>query len=115
MYRRAAERGPACQAFPDPDIGFCLDTGHAVLSGLDLEAKIRAAGGRLLSTHIASNDGLSDRHWLPTLGLLDWEAARRCLLEGGYTGRYVLEVLGGDDPDGVLRQAVALASADERA
>lgn len=99
------------QAFPGDEIGFCLDTGHAVLTGLDLSAEISAAGRRLLSTHIASNDGLADKHWLPNTGVLSWESIRRCLIEGGYEGRYVFELLGGADPDEVLRQAAALTSA----
>lgn len=98
------------EAFPSPEIGFCLDTGHATLTGLDMRAEIAAAGKRLISTHIASNDGLTDKHWLPNNGLVDWASTKRLLDDGGYTEHYVFEVLGYDDPDAVLREAVETAS-----
>lgn len=94
-----------------PSSGLHLDTGHAALTGLDLSGEVSAAGKRLLSTHIASNDGLTDKHWLPTTGVVDWASTKRGLDDGGYAERYVFEVLGGSDPDEVLRQAVDLASA----
>jgi sugar phosphate isomerase/epimerase len=101
-----------CADFPDPQIGFCLDTGHAAVAGLDQAAEIRAAGRRLVTTHLASNDGVDDKHWLPDRGLVDWPSVRRALVQSGYAGRYLLELKGGDDPDGVLAQAVAFAQAD---
>lgn len=100
------------EAFPDPDIGFCLDVGHALRNGLDIRSQIEAAGSRLICLHIHSNDGVDDCHWLPTRGLLDWPDTRAELHRSVYAGRYVLEIRGGAEPDALLRQTVAFAQAD---
>lgn len=45
--------------------GFCFDTGHANLIGLDFEKFITALGKRLKVLHIHDNDGVSDLHKIP--------------------------------------------------
>lgn len=100
------------EAFPGQDIGFCLDVGHVILNGMDVHSQIEAAGARLISIHVDSNDGVQDRHWLPTQGLLDWEGVKAGLHRSGYGGRYVLEIRGGSDPDAMVRRVVAFAKAD---
>jgi len=100
------------EAFPDPDVGFCLDVGHALRNGLDTRSQIEAAGDRLLCVHVHSNDGVDDCHWLPTQGVLDWPHDRAELRRSGYAGRYVLEIRRGGEPDALLRQAAAFAQAD---
>lgn len=46
-------------------LGFCFDTGHANLIGLDFEKFITTLGGRLKVLHIHDNDGISDLHQIP--------------------------------------------------
>ncbi len=46
-------------------LGFCFDTGHANLVGLDFENFLTALGNRLKVLHIHDNDGVSDLHQLP--------------------------------------------------
>ncbi len=46
-------------------LGFCFDTGHANLAGLDFERFLTVLGGRLKVLHIHDNDGVSDLHQLP--------------------------------------------------
>lgn len=46
-------------------LGFCFDTGHANLTGLDFEAFITALGHRLKVLHIHDNDGIQDLHQIP--------------------------------------------------
>ena len=46
-------------------LGFCLDTGHANLTGINLEKFIVAMGHRIKVLHIHDNDGVEDLHWLP--------------------------------------------------
>lgn len=46
-------------------LGFCLDTGHANLVGLDMENFITNLGERLKVLHIHDNDGISDLHQIP--------------------------------------------------
>jgi sugar phosphate isomerase/epimerase len=101
-----------CRDFPDPAIGFCLDTGHGAACRLDLAVEIRTAGNRLITTHVNSNDGEDDLHWLPTRGILDWRATRDALERNGYAGRCLLELKGHDDPDGIFAQAVAFVKTD---
>lgn len=46
-------------------LGVCLDTGHANLSGIDLEDFITTIGRRLKVLHIHDNDGIRDLHQIP--------------------------------------------------
>lgn len=45
--------------------GFCFDTGHANLIGLDFEDFITTLGHRLKVLHIHDNDGRQDLHQIP--------------------------------------------------
>ena len=46
-------------------LGFCFDTGHANLVGLDFESFLTALDYRLKVLHIHDNDGISDLHQIP--------------------------------------------------
>lgn len=46
-------------------LGFCFDTGHANLVGIDFEKFIAALGDRLKVFHIHDNDGTGDLHQIP--------------------------------------------------
>lgn len=46
-------------------LGFCFDTGHANLIGLDFEAFITTLEYRLKVLHIHDNDGIGDLHQIP--------------------------------------------------
>lgn len=46
-------------------LGFCFDTGHANLIGLDFEDFITTLGSRLKVLHIHDNDGIGDLHQIP--------------------------------------------------
>ncbi len=46
-------------------LGFCFDTGHANLTGIDFEDFITGLGERLKVLHIHDNDGISDLHQIP--------------------------------------------------
>ena len=46
-------------------LGFCFDTGHANLAGLDFEDFITTLGHRLKVLHIHDNDGTGDLHQIP--------------------------------------------------
>ena len=48
------------RAFIDPyptSVGICLDTGHALVNGLNPASEARAAGDRLIATHLQDTDG----------------------------------------------------------
>ncbi len=46
-------------------LGFCFDTGHANLVGIDYESFITMLGHRLKVLHIHDNDGIGDLHQIP--------------------------------------------------
>lgn len=46
-------------------LGFCFDTGHANLVGLDFEKFITTLDDRLKVLHIHDNDGIADLHQIP--------------------------------------------------
>ena len=62
-------------------LGFCFDTGHANLVGIDFERFLTALGPRLKVLHIHDNDGISDLHQIPftfartreNLSSTDWD------------------------------------------
>lgn len=85
-----------------PSAGLCLDVGHAIFNGYTgprLGDEVRAAGGRLRSTHVHDSDRVgADPHLIPGEGIADWPAFISALAEIGYLGPFVLEVSGGADP-----------------
>ena len=93
------------RVFPEEDLGFCLDTGHAALSGLNIADELQVAGQRLISVHANNNDGCRDAHQLPSHGVLDWQKIEESLTIARYEGCRVLELYGGDNPDMVLEKA----------
>jgi len=86
------------------EIGFCLDIGHASINGCDINLEISSAGKRLISVHVNNNDGNTDRHWVPSKGVIDWQNIKKQLENIGYYGPYILEIRGGNDPDKILDQ-----------
>lgn len=46
-------------------LGFCFDTGHANLVGIDFESFLTQLGRRLKVLHIHDNDGIGDLHQIP--------------------------------------------------
>jgi sugar phosphate isomerase/epimerase len=73
-------------------LGFCFDTGHANLVGLDFERFLTTLGHRLKVLHIHDNDGDSDLHQIPftftktreNTASTDWEGFLRGLQKIGY-------------------------------
>lgn len=53
--------------------GFCLDTGHLLLVGLDIRDSIIQLGDRITAFHVHDNNGVNDQHLAPYMGVLDWE------------------------------------------
>ena len=64
--RKAAERIDRLNdKYKAEVIGFCFDTGHANLLGLNFEKFITTLGDRLKVLHIHDNDGVRDLHQMP--------------------------------------------------
>lgn len=64
--RKAAARIDTINEKYDAEVlGFCFDTGHANLVGIDFEDFIVTLGDRLKVLHIHDNDGIGDLHQIP--------------------------------------------------
>lgn len=64
--RKAADRIDAVnEKYGAQVLGFCFDTGHANLAGLDFENFLVTLGNRLKVLHIHDNDGIGDLHQIP--------------------------------------------------
>lgn len=77
-------------------LGFCYDTSHDFLYSPKPGASLERWGQRLMVTHLADNDGIQDRHWLPGLGKLNWNEIVRWLPMKTYEGSLMLEVFSKD-------------------
>ena len=86
-----------------PNVGFNIDTGHAVLHGLDIADAIRLMGSRLMTTHLQDNFGERDDHLPPGEGTIDWGPVFGAFREIGYTRTLMVEI--SDCPPG--REPVA--------
>lgn len=75
-------------------LGFCFDTGHANLVGIDFEDFITTLGYRLKVLHIHDNDGVGDLHQIPftftktreNTTSTDWDGFIRGLRKIEYNG-----------------------------
>jgi sugar phosphate isomerase/epimerase len=84
-----------------PDVGLCLDYGHAFLIG-DLVDAIEEVAGHLVTTHLHDNGGKTDDHRLPFDGGIDWATALAATQKVGYDGTLMFELDGGASPRAVL-------------
>lgn len=87
-----------------PDVGLCLDYGHAFLMG-DVADTIELAAGHLVTSHIHDNDGKSDSHLVPFDGRIDWSTAVMTTQKVGYEGVWIMELANSGTPGSVLRRA----------
>lgn len=75
------------------EVGACLDTGHAFLSG-DMQSLIKKLRGHLRMIHAHDNGGAGDDHLPPGDGRIDWEMMLRELVEIEFHGALILEMAG---------------------
>jgi sugar phosphate isomerase/epimerase len=80
------------QTINDPDVGMCIDTGHAHVSGIHVGEFIRMAGSRLKATHINDTNRDGDTHLPPFMGSINWADTMHALAEIGYTGDFSFEI-----------------------
>ncbi len=77
-----------------PNMGICLDVGHANVQGVPMDEAVRQCRDRLIATHIQDNDGLRDQHLAPFRGTIDWDSGMAALRESAYDGIFNLEIPG---------------------
>lgn len=75
-----------------PNLGVCVDTGHANLGDLGPERAIRMAGSLLFTTHLQDNMGKLDDHMPPGMGKIDWKDVFHALKDVGYKRTIMLEL-----------------------
>ena len=87
-----------------PEVGVCLDFGHAHLQG-DVVDAVETLSGVLLATHVHDNHGRRDEHLAPFEGTIDWTGALMALQKVGYEGTMILELASADPSAPALERA----------
>lgn len=96
-----------------PNVGVCLDFGHANLLG-DLAEAIETVSGLLLTTHVHDNGGREDDHMAPFEGTIDWARGLTALRKIGYEGTLLFEVAHRDRSVAVLERVRAARARFDR-
>jgi sugar phosphate isomerase/epimerase len=76
-----------------PNVGICLDFGHAALEG-DVVDAVEMVAGLLVTTHVHDTRGRSDDHLVPFEGTIHWPSVLTSLQKVGYEGTLMFEVAG---------------------
>lgn len=92
-------------AIRETNVGTCLDTGHAFLSG-DLRTVIHKLSGHLRMLHVNDNLGDRDGHLPPGEGAIDWTSLIRQLRHWRFHGPLILELAdSGESPERIMEHA----------
>jgi len=91
-----------------PALGMNLDPSHLFPVGEVPNAVVYQLGRRILHCHFSDNDGLTNVHWRPGKGKIDWEALMRALSDVGFDGVISIEL---EDVPGVSRGRAAMHGA----
>ena len=80
------------ERFAHPSLGFCLDTGHALIALGDRAPQVQdVMGDRMVAYHLADNAGDRDSHLAPGHGRVDWATVFRKAAKAGYDGTMCIE------------------------
>jgi sugar phosphate isomerase/epimerase len=90
---------------PEDHTGVCIDTSHCSLGGFLFEAMTRFKD-RLVHVQVSDNQGSTDDHLPPGLGVIDWPRFCGTLGAAGYAGIFMLEVSGNGDVAPHVQRAV---------
>jgi sugar phosphate isomerase/epimerase len=92
-------------AIRETNVGTCLDTGHAFLSG-DLRTVVHKLSGHLRMLHVNDNLGDGDHHLPPGEGAIDWISLIRQLRQWRFQGPLILELAdSGEAPEHIMEHA----------
>ncbi|MBP5631669.1 MAG: sugar phosphate isomerase/epimerase [Clostridia bacterium] len=101
-----------------PYFRVCLDTGHCTMLKVDPGQAVREIGKQYLRVlHVHDNNGVSDLHWLPETGVIDWKNFSAALHEIGFDGVFSLETNvkpNGLEPEELLRKRQELSRTARR-
>ncbi len=96
-----------------PDVGICLDLGHAQLDGDPVDA-VETVSEHLLAVEVHDNRGRGDEHLVPFDGGLEWPSAMTALQKVGYDGPLVFELAGRGPAKETLTRAARARQRMER-
>lgn len=91
-----------------PALGMNLDPSHLFPMGELPNSVVYQLGPRILHCHFSDNDGLTNVHWRPGKGKIDWEALMFALKDTGFDGVISIEL---EDVPGVSRGRAAMHGA----
>lgn len=82
----------------DGPLEICFDTNHVLQE--EPEEFVRRVGDLITTVHVSDYDGLDEKHWLPGRGSINWNNVIDELVNIGYDGPWMYEVVrrDGDDP-----------------
>ena len=92
---------PLVREFDHTMLGYCLDTGHAVLNdadGFNDLAEAEANPTKLYALHLQDNDGSGDQHRLPFTGTVPWKRVASLIAGAPYAGCLTFEVMTKNEP-----------------
>jgi sugar phosphate isomerase/epimerase len=80
------------EAVESPAVGLNFDPSHMFPSGDMPQVAVCTVGKRLFHTHFSDNDAVTNAHWRPGCGKIDWRAVLAALHEVGYDGSISIEL-----------------------
>ncbi len=91
-------------AIEGAEVGACLDTGHAFLSG-EIHHLLRKLAGHLKMIHVHDNHGHYDDHLPPGDGRIDWQNLLGELVQIDFHGTFILEMAGVRESEATMANA----------
>jgi sugar phosphate isomerase/epimerase len=93
---------------PSPALGMNFDPSHLYPAGEIPQMVIYQLGDRIFHCHFSDNDGLTNVHWRPGKGRIDWQAVLVALRDVGFDGAISIEL---EDVPGVSRRVPSATGA----
>jgi sugar phosphate isomerase/epimerase len=90
------------EAADDENLGGLVDVSHLYMAQEVPEVGIRKLNDRVLGVHLSDNDGITDWHWAPGNGKINWPPIFASLTAVGYKGELSLDVSGIDIEDELI-------------
>lgn len=73
-------------------VGMNVDPSHLYPMGEMPDQVVRRMAGHIFGVHVSDNDGLTNAHWRPGKGKIDWNAFFRALKAVGYDDNITIEL-----------------------
>jgi sugar phosphate isomerase/epimerase len=90
---------------PSPALGINYDPSHTFPCGDMPHMAVYRLGSRVFHCHFSDNDALTNAHWRPGMGKIDWRAMLKALHDVGFDGTISVELE--DVPDVANSQRAA--------